>query len=167
MATHNLRAPNREKPLSRRILDRKDVLAGLLFMSVAILGLWVSRDYPIGTALRMSTGYVPRLLCWALLLLGCTILLSGVRAADEDCEPDPVASSRALILVPAAVAAFALTLERFGLVVACALLIGIGSLANRGLRPVEAIATGIFLTLMIWAIFVSALGLTIRVWPEF
>src|SRR6266516_3144541 len=52
------------------MLARKDVLAGLLFIVVAVLGLWISRDYPIGTALRMGTGYVPRLLCWLLFGLG-------------------------------------------------------------------------------------------------
>ncbi len=46
-----------------RALARKDVLAGLLFIVVAVLGLWISRDYPIGTALRMGTGYVPRKGC--------------------------------------------------------------------------------------------------------
>ncbi len=47
-------------------LARADVLSGLLFIAVAAFGLWVSRDYPVGTALRMGTGYVPRLLCWML-----------------------------------------------------------------------------------------------------
>ena len=43
-----------------QVLARTDVLAGLLFIGLALLGLWLSRDYPIGTALRMGTGYVPR-----------------------------------------------------------------------------------------------------------
>ena len=61
------------------ILTHKHVLSGLMFVSIAILGLWLSRDYPIGTALRMGTGYVPRLLCWILLALGCLILFQGLR----------------------------------------------------------------------------------------
>jgi hypothetical protein len=72
-----------------------------------------------------------------------------------------------MILVPAALVAFALTIERFGLVVASALLLGIGSIAVRGLRPLEAAATGAGLIAATWAIFVKGLGLTIRVWPEF
>ena len=60
---------------------RKDVLAGLLFMAIAVLGLWVSRDYPIGTALRMGTGYVPRLLCWVLLGARRVVLVQGLRDA--------------------------------------------------------------------------------------
>src|SRR2546430_2521167 len=50
-----------------QVLTHKHVLAGLMFLGIAILGLWISRDYPVGTALRMGTGYVPRLLCWILL----------------------------------------------------------------------------------------------------
>src|SRR3954451_15556402 len=60
------------------LLARRDVLAGLLFVGVALLGLWLSRDYPIGTALRMGTGYVPRLLCWILLGLGAIVLVQGL-----------------------------------------------------------------------------------------
>ena len=44
------------------LLGRKDVLAGLMFIGVSVLGLWASRNYSIGTATRMGTGYVPRLL---------------------------------------------------------------------------------------------------------
>jgi hypothetical protein len=64
-----------------QVLARTDVLAGLLFVGLALLGLWLSRDYPIGTALRMGTGYVPRLLCWILFGLGAVILVQGLRAA--------------------------------------------------------------------------------------
>jgi hypothetical protein len=64
-----------------QIFARRDVLAGLMFIGVALFGLWLSRDYPIGTALRMGTGYVPRLLCWILLGLGTVVLVQGLRAA--------------------------------------------------------------------------------------
>jgi putative tricarboxylic transport membrane protein len=69
--------------LFSRVLARRDVLAGLLFIAVAVLGLWLSRDYPIGTALRMGTGYVPRLLCWLLLGLGAVVLVQGLREAQD------------------------------------------------------------------------------------
>ena len=47
------------------ILARADVLSGLLFIAIAAFGLWASRNYPVGTALRMGTGYMPRLLVLA------------------------------------------------------------------------------------------------------
>ena len=103
MAMHNLRAPQSQKPPWLRLLNRKDVLAGLLFMAMAVVGLWVSRNYPIGTALRMSTGYVPRLLLWVLLLLGGVILISGIRSTDNEGELGPGGSWRPIILIPIAV----------------------------------------------------------------
>ena len=36
------------------ILARADVLSGLLFVAIAAFGLWASRNYPVGTALRMA-----------------------------------------------------------------------------------------------------------------
>jgi hypothetical protein len=165
MAHRHLRAPLSQTSAWWRIAQRKDVLAGLLFMAVALVGLWVSRDYPVGTALRMSTGYVPRLLCWLLLGLGAIVAISGVRLGEGG-SAGWSGLPRATLLVPAALVAFALTIERFGLVVASGLLLGIGSLAVRDLRPVEALATGVGLVIATWAIFVKALSLTIRVWPE-
>ena len=62
-----------------RMLRRKNVLSGLMFIAIAAIGLWASRNYPVGTALRMSTGYVPRLLCWLLMGLGVIVLVQGLR----------------------------------------------------------------------------------------
>jgi putative tricarboxylic transport membrane protein len=91
------------------VLARRDVLSGLMFAGVALFGLWLSRDYPIGTALRMGTGYVPRLLCWILLGLGSFVLVQGLRAAlaseasgqrghsivrAQDTRPEPGSSAR-------------------------------------------------------------------------
>src|SRR5688500_16066630 len=85
-----MEAGNAEHPPRARALwraaKRTDVLAGSLFILVAIVGLLISRNYPVGTALRMGTGYVPRLLCWVLLALGAVILFTGLRAADSQRE---------------------------------------------------------------------------------
>jgi hypothetical protein len=151
------------------MLARKDVLAGLLFVGVALFGLWLSRDYPVGTALRMGTGYMPRLLCWLLLGLGAVILIQGVRETDT---PAP-ASRRSffsqfwpIAVVTASLVAFGLTVEQFGLVLSILLLIGIGSLAARGIKPWETLAAATGLIVLSWAIFIVGLGLTIPVWPD-
>jgi hypothetical protein len=164
MATHNLHRPSGRSLAG--LLARKDVLAGLMFMAIAALGLWISRNYPVGTALRMSTGYVPRLLCWVLLLLGGVVLISGIRSADAEREREEDVRSRPLILIPAALVAFGLSIERLGIVAAGVLLIGISSLASRDMRPVEIVAAAFVLISATWAIFVWGLGLTIPVWPE-
>src|SRR5262245_52225317 len=111
-----------------QLLARKDVLAGLLFMGVGVLGLWLSRDYPIGTAFRMGTGYVPRLLCWTLLGLGAVVLVQGLRDGQAQRRlsfGDGMTGWRPVIFVTAGLVAFALSLERLGLVIAILLLVGI------------------------------------------
>jgi putative tricarboxylic transport membrane protein len=150
------------------MLARKDVLAGLLFMTVAFVGLWVSRDYQIGTALRMGTGYVPRLLCWTLLGLGALVLLQG--AWTNETAPAGSASERLawrpLVFVTASLVAFGLTIERLGLVISILLLIGLGATAARGLRALETVSAALVLIVLSWAIFILGLGLAIPVWPE-
>ena len=149
-------------PHPTRLLADKNVLSGLLFMAVAALGLWLSRDYPVGTALRMGTGYMPRLLCWLLLGLGAVVALQGVRrpAAAGAVAWQPLSA------VTAGLVLFALAIERLGLVTAILLLVGAGALASRSLRPAEIAAAALVLIVLCWAIFILGLGLTIPVWPE-
>jgi putative tricarboxylic transport membrane protein len=151
-----------------RMLARKNVLAGLLFIAVAALGLWLSRDYPIGTTLRMGTGYVPRLLCWLLLGLGTIVLVQGLREA-QDARPlssRDVSALRPVIFVTASLVIFGLSIERLGLVISILLLIGVGAVAARALRPLETLAAALVLIALSWGIFILGLGLTIPVWPE-
>jgi putative tricarboxylic transport membrane protein len=152
----------------RDMLARKDVLAGLLFAGVALLGLYISRDYSIGTALRMGTGYVPRLLCWILLGLGAVVLVQGLREAPIERLPSSGAlvAWRSIIFVTASLVIFGLTIERLGLVAAIFLLIAFGALAARGLRLLETLLAALVLIVLSWAIFILGLGLTIPVWPE-
>jgi hypothetical protein len=150
------------------MLARKDVLAGVMFMAVAAFGLWLSRDYPIGTAFRMGTGYVPRLLCWILLGLGAVVFLQGLRAAQAErtVAGDGASAWRPVVFVTVSLVVFGLAIERVGLVVSILLLVGLGSVAARALRPLETAVAALVLIVLSWAIFILGLGLTIPVWPE-
>ena len=154
------------QPFTWQMLARKDVLSGLMFIAVAVFGLWASRNYPIGTALRMSTGYVPRLLCWILLGLGVAIMVVGLRAHDQRAAFAGARHWRAIVFVPASLLVFAYSMDRFGVVIATLLLVGVGSLAGRDLRPLEVIAAAIVLVLLTLTIFIWGLSLPIPVWPE-
>ena len=148
------------------IFTRKDALAGLMFIAVATFGLWASRNYPIGTATRMGTGYVPRLLCWLLLGLGVLVAVQGVRSVAQEFPFAETRYWRAIVFVPAALLAFAFSINRLGVVVATGLLIGIGAVAGRDARPLETMLATVVLTVLTLAIFVWGLGLPIPVWPE-
>jgi putative tricarboxylic transport membrane protein len=150
------------------LLTHKHVQSGLMFVGIAIFGLAVSHDYPIGTALRMGTGYVPRLLCWILLALGLLILFQGVRSARLAAhgEKGDAWGWRALVFVTASLVVFGVAIERLGLVISILLLTGIGALATPALRPVETAIAALVLIALSWGIFIVGLGLTIPVWPE-
>jgi putative tricarboxylic transport membrane protein len=156
------------QPLSPKALLRRDGLAGLMFMGLAILGLWLSRDYPVGTTLRMGTGYVPRLLCWLLLGLGALVLARGLR--DTYARPVDLAAARValrpVVVIPVALIAFALALERFGLAVSIWLLVGLAGLARPGPQWWQVAVAAAVLIVLCWAIFIYGLGLTIPLWPE-
>ena len=164
-------------PLVRRLL-RKNVIAGLMFISIASLGLWLSRDYPLGTLRRMGTGFMPQMLCWLLMGLGAVILLQGLSARDkaptEGGSIGDEASARgelqenqwAIAFAGASLVAFALTIERFGLLVAIGALVGIAGLAYRGLTWWETLLTALVLMVVSWIVFVLGLGMTVNVLPE-
>jgi hypothetical protein len=147
------------------VIGNKDVLAGLFLIGVAGLGLWLSRDYQIGTALRMGTGYVPRLLCWVLLGLGLIVLVQGLRAGAAS---GAFAEFwwRPFVFVPLSLLAFVYTIESLGAIIASALLIGVGALAARDMRPLEVTATAAVLVALCWVIFIWGLGLPLSAWPE-
>ncbi|MCC6777415.1 MAG: tripartite tricarboxylate transporter TctB family protein [Hyphomicrobiales bacterium] len=157
-----------EHPLLQR-LARKDVLSGLMFIAVGALGLWLSRDYPVGTALRMGTGYVPRLLCWILIGLGVVVLLRGLRVASALHAPtvgDLGMAWRPLLLVTASLVVFGLGIERLGLVVSILLMVGLAAFAARSLKLLETVLAALVLVALAWGIFILGLGLTMPVWPE-
>ncbi len=153
-------------PFDWSILGRKDVLAGLMFMAVSAFGLWASWDYRIGTARSMGTGYVPRLLCWILLGIGLFVFAYGLRAADERDAFAGDRNWRALVFVPASLLVFAYSINRLGVVVATVLLVGVGSLAGREIRPLEIVGSAVVLVFLTLAIFIWGLELPIPVWPE-
>jgi putative tricarboxylic transport membrane protein len=161
-----------EHPLLR-MLRRKNVLAGLMFIAIAAIGLWASRNYPVGTALRMSTGYVPRFLCWLLMGLGALVLIQGLLERDPH-EParergpgdGVIAQLRPVAVVTVSLIAFALSLETLGLVLSIFVLVAIASFASRELKFWETLAAAAGLAVLTWAIFVFGLSLPIPVWPE-
>jgi putative tricarboxylic transport membrane protein len=144
-----------------------------MFMAVAVAGLVISRNYPIGTALRMGTGYVPRLLCWLLMGLGVIVLVQGLLETappEPGREPTPedgvIAQLRPVAVVTLALISFGLALETLGLVLSILLLVMIASVATRELKLWETLAAAAGLSVLTFAIFILGLGLTIPVWPD-
>lgn len=172
----NAAGPQQVRSPFLRALCRTDTLAGLMFIAVAAAALWISRDYPLGTLRRMGAGYMPQLLAWALMGLGIIVLCQGLLAGDRSAHTsaaDPESDSAdhkqnlwSVVFVTASLVAFALSIERFGLIIAILLLVAIASFAYRGLRWWETLLTALFMIALSWAVFVLGLGISVKVLPE-
>ena len=141
----------------------QDFVSGLMFVGWGIAGLWIGRDYPMGSALRMGPGYVPRLLCWGLLILGAVIAIRGAIVAGERIERW---HWRPLVIVSLAVLAFALLLEPAGLVVATLAIVVIGAFGGPQFRLVESVILAAGLAAGAVLLFVYGLKLSLPIWPS-
>ena len=161
----------------------KNVLSGLMFVAIGALGLWLSRDYPVGSLRRMGTGYMPQLLCWVLMGLGAIVLGQGLvdrpartgatkPPSQQPQQPQPHTAGAgrenlwSIGFVAASLVAFALAIGPLGLVAAICLLVVIASFAYRGLGWRETIATAVVLVVLSWLVFVLGLGMNARMLPE-
>ena len=52
--------------------DRPDFLTAALFVGFGALGLWAGRDLTLGSASAMGPGYLPRIVCWLLIIIAAT-----------------------------------------------------------------------------------------------
>lgn len=76
---------------------------------------WFGRELNVGTAFRMGPGYLARLLTWILFGFGLLLLARAFLLHGPALAPWPL---RPIGLVLGAMAVFALTVERGGLVAA-------------------------------------------------
>jgi putative tricarboxylic transport membrane protein len=146
-----------------RVRSPQDFAAGLLFVAIASFALWVAWSYPTGTAVRMSSGYFPRLLCLLLLLIGAFVSL---RALTVDGPAITPVRLRPVLFVTVAVVLFAYAIQTLGVVLATILLTVTGGYASPRVRLIEMLAAGVVLAVVVIAIFVWGIGLPIPVWPE-
>ncbi len=139
----------------------QDVLAGLLFVAFGAAALWFGKGYAVGAATKMGPGFMPTLLGWALVGIGGVIALRGLFVRGL---PIPTINLRPQVMIIAALIAFALTIERFGLMVATGLVVILGSLASRDARLVEMIVLAIITALAAVGLFIYLLGQPMAPW---
>ncbi|MBM3530259.1 MAG: tripartite tricarboxylate transporter TctB family protein [Alphaproteobacteria bacterium] len=145
-----------------RIRSQSNFWCGLLFAALGVTVMILARDYRIGSAARMGPGYFPMLLGALLALLGLTLT---VPALFRDGPAFPRLHLRPLAFVLLGIAAFGVTLEYLGFVLAVAALVVIGGLADPDLRPVEIAGVALFMAVFSVGVFAVLLGMPLTLWP--
>ncbi|OGA96635.1 MAG: hypothetical protein A3G27_20610 [Betaproteobacteria bacterium RIFCSPLOWO2_12_FULL_66_14] len=81
-----------------RITNGKDFWAGLMFMGFGLAFMFVSRNYPMGSALRMGPAYFPTVLGGLMAVLGAIIFLRSFFSKLE--HPLKQMRVRVYLLIP-------------------------------------------------------------------
>lgn len=144
-----------------RLKNPQDVLAGLLFAAFGGAALYFGQSYSFGSATRMGPGYLPTVLGWALIGIGAFITLRSFAISGA---PIPRIDIRPQFFIIAAVIAFAFTIERFGLLVAAASVVVLGSFASREMRWTEMVIVAVCASLAAVGLFIHLLGQPMTPW---
>lgn len=133
-----------------------DFWSGLMLAVVGLVALLIARDYPMGTVLRMGSGYFPTILSGLLIVFGVVLMLRAVNTSESI---EGGLSLRALIILPTALCLFGYLLDRAGFIPAMLVIIFGSALAGREFRFLEVLGLAVGLTAASVLIFIIGLGL--------
>jgi len=136
--------------------NNRDFFAGLLYIVTGAVGMWIARDYPFGSALRMGPGYFPTVLGGMMVAFGVAVMAMGVKNNEK---MKGTWSIRALIVLPLSTVAFGVLMETAGFIAAMLVLIPFSAAAGREFKWIEVGLITVGLTVLCTAMFIYGLGL--------
>jgi len=147
-----------------RIKGKKDLYAGLMFITFGLIFALGALNYPMGSALRMGPAYFPSVLGWMLVVLGAVIASWGL---VHEGEAPKKTGWRGLLWILGSVALFGLLVDPLhaGLIVACIAMMMTSAYGGWEHDWKESIINAVVLTAMTVGIFYYGLGLPFRLWP--
>lgn len=149
--------------LGRMTINRKDLGAGLSFLTMAIVYGWIAlRDLPVGTTLSMGPGYFPMVLCGIIGLIGAILTIRAVWSADSVSLPGHFAW-RPVIAISVAVIIFGTFLRELGLFLAVFATAYLCSQASRQVTRVRALGLAFVLAVICTGVFAYGVRLPLPV----
>jgi hypothetical protein len=139
-----------------RISSPEDFWSGIMFIAFGALAIYISRDYPMGSAMRMGPGYFPTAIGLCLIALGTAITATGFKLKGEGIGRFPW---RSMLFLAVGFASFAWGIDHLGFIPSLAILIALTSLAGREYRWREVILLIVILIAGCWAVFIRGLEL--------
>ena len=145
------------------IKNEKDFWAGVIYVTVGAIALWIGRTYSMGTSAHMGPGYFPKVLAGALILIGGVSLIRSFLSQGE-------AAGRLvwkpLALVLGACALFNLLLNTAGLIIALVALVLVSASASRKFSFDRTAMLGLAgLIVFCSLVFVKGLGVPMPLLP--
>lgn len=147
---------------------------GLTCIATGVAAITIAFAYPYGTVTAMGPGFVPTAVAILLILFGCIILFN--RGADVPVDKDaaPTAPAfaaegpwRAMLAIGVAIVLFGLGIGPLGLPITVFLVVIVAGYAEPKAQPVPLVMLAGFLAAASSLIFITFLGLNLRLLPQF
>ena len=143
--------------MNLEFFERKDFWSGVMLIATGAGAIFIARNYPFGSSLRMGPGYFPTVLGGLLVLFGIYFAARSLRDNAEKLVGSW--SLRALIILPLSLVLFGLMIDRVGFIPAMVVLIFCAAAASTQFRIVEVLLFSVALTALCVVVFIWALGL--------
>lgn len=140
--------------------NAKDFWAGLIYVGVGATAFFISRDYGMGTAVKMGPAYFPTLLSVLLMMVGT---ISIIRSFLKAGTPMGSFAAKGLLLVAASTLLFGLIVRGAGMAVALPLMVVISALASTRFNWRYALALAVGVTVFCILIFQVGLGIPLPI----
>jgi hypothetical protein len=141
------------------IRDRKEFLSGAIFATIGLTAFVLAQDYDVGTLTQMGPGYFPA--CLGVGMLVCGVALIGRSMFAPLIEKVGDFALVDMLFVLGGVVAFALLIDRTGLLEAVAAVVLMGCYSRIKRRPIEVIVLCALLSAATIALFIYGLGIPI------
>jgi hypothetical protein len=146
-----------------RIRGSKDFCPGLVFVFFGAVFIFLARNHPMGSAIRMGPAYFPTILGSLLVAVGLVLMGRGVMLDGEHALP---IKTRSLVLVFGAVVMFGFLLRYAGLIPAVVVSTFLSALGGNEFRFWEVASLAAVLVAGALLIFHYGLGLPFALWPK-
>lgn len=139
-----------------KIKSTEDFWAGMMFIAFGAGAIYMSGDYPMGSAMRMGPGYFPTSIGLCLIVLGAVIALISLKKQGVGIGPWPW---RAIVMMSVAFVLFAWGMEHMGFIPSLAILIGVSTLSTPHFRWKEMLIEIVVMSIGSWLVFIYGLEL--------
>lgn len=139
-----------------KIRSEADFWAGIMFIGFGVLAIVISRDYPIGSAMRMGPGYFPTWIGAIMVLLGAIISATAFKVTGEKVGKF---AWKPMIMLSIAFCTFAWGIDHIGFIPSLVIMIFLSALAGREFRLKEVAILSVVLIVGCWALFIKGLEL--------
>ena len=140
--------------------NAKDFWTGLIYLFVGSGALIVSRDYDMGTAVKMGPAYFPTIL--SVLLMGIGII-SVLRSFLKSGSPVGAVAWKGIVLILASTLLFGVVVRGAGVLIALPILVIVSASASARFSWKTSLAEAVGITVFCIVVFLKGLGVPLPI----